>query len=123
MAPIVANTLKEWRLAYPKGELDLVFPNGRGKVENHANIYKRGFLPLQTASGIVDEHGKSKYGLHALRHVAASLFIEQGFLPKRVQAIMGHNSIQMTYDTYGHLFPSPDDDQAAMEQLQARVLA
>ena len=123
MAPIVANTLKEWRLACPKGELNLVCPNGHGKIENHANIYKRGFLPLQIASGVVDEHGKPKYGLHALRHVAASLFIEQGFLPKRVQAIMGHNSIQMTYDTYGHLFPSPDDDQAAMEQLQARVLA
>ncbi len=122
MAPIVGNTLREWRIACPKGDVDLVFPNGRGGVENLSNIYNRGFVPLQIASGVVDEHGKPKYGLHALRHVAASLFIEQGFLPKRIQAIMGHSSIKMTYDTYGHLFPSPDDDQAAMEQLQARVL-
>jgi hypothetical protein len=28
---------------------------------------------------------------------------------------MGHSSIQVTFDTYGHLFP-------AMRQLQARVI-
>jgi hypothetical protein len=30
-----------------------------------------------------------KYGLHALRHAAASLFIEQGFSPKRVAGADG----------------------------------
>jgi len=50
------------------------------------------------------------------------LFIEQGFSPKRVQALMGHSSIQMTFDTYGHLFPAPEDDQVAMRQLQARLI-
>ena len=30
----VANTLKEWKLACPKSEVDLVFPNGAGKVES-----------------------------------------------------------------------------------------
>jgi len=58
---------------------------------------------------------------HSLRHTAASLFIEQGFSPKRVQALMGH-SIGTTFDTYGHLFPSAEDDQAAMSQLQARLI-
>ncbi len=33
LPPIVVNTLKEWRLACPKGALDLVFPNGAGGVE------------------------------------------------------------------------------------------
>jgi hypothetical protein len=28
----------------------------------------------------------------------------------------------MTFDTYGHLFPSKDDDAAAMQQLQARLV-
>ena len=65
---------------------------------------------------------KPKYGLQAFRHAAASLFIDQAFTPKRVQAIMGHSSIQVTYDIYGHLFPSPDDDAAAMAQIQARLV-
>jgi integrase len=67
-------------------------------------------------------HRAPKYGLHSLRHTVASLFIEQGFTPKRVQALMGHSSIQMTFDVYGHLFPSAADDQAAMTQLQARLI-
>jgi integrase len=63
-----------------------------------------------------------KYGLHALRHAAASLFIEQGFSAKRVQVLMGHSTIQVTFDIYGHLFPSHDGDRAAMQQLQARLV-
>jgi len=39
-----------------------------------------------------------------------------------VQALMGHSTIQMTFDTYGHLFPSEKDDQVAMRQLQARLV-
>ena len=35
-----------------------------------------------------------------------------GTAPKRLQALLGHSSIQMTFDTYGHLFPSLEDDQA-----------
>jgi integrase len=63
-----------------------------------------------------------KYGLHSLRHAAASLFIEQGFPPKRVQALMGHSSIQVTFDTYGHLFPSEAEDRVAMGELQMRLI-
>jgi integrase len=141
LAPMVVNTLKEWRLICPRlkkdkddpGELWLVFPNGAGKPESHANILNRGFGPLQVACGIAeatgekDEEGKPilrpRYALHALRHAAASLFIDQGMNPKRVQAIMGHANIQITFDTYGHLFRDDESDQKAMEQMQARLMA
>jgi integrase len=121
MSPMVVNALKEWRLACPRqkpasgdgeGRLWLVFPNGAGKVENHANIANRGFYALQIAAGIVDGDGKAKYGMHALRHFFASWAIERGFSPKRVQSLLGHSSIQMTFDVYGHLFPSLEDDHA-----------
>jgi len=121
MSPMVVNALREWRLACPRvkddagdgeGRLWLVFPNGKGRVENHANIANRGFYALQRKAGIVDPNGKPKYGLHALRHFFASWVIEQGFSPKRLQAMLGHSSIQMTFDVYGHLFPSLEDDHA-----------
>jgi integrase len=121
LAPIVVNALKEWRLACPKGEADLVFPTSQGRTRQINTIHTSGLLPLQQAAGIT-QGSKPKYGMHALRHAAASLFIEQGFTPKRVQALMGHSTIQMTFDTYGHLFPAPEDDQAAMRQLQARLI-
>jgi integrase len=120
MSPMVVNALREWRLACPRtvagdgGEsrLWLVFPNGAGKIENHANIANRGFYALQRAAGIVDRDGAPKYGLHAIRHFFASWAIEREFSPKRVQALLGHSSIQMTFDRYGHLFPSLEDDHA-----------
>jgi integrase len=121
LAPIVVNALKEWRLVCPRGALDLAFPNRRGNVQAHRHVLYRGLGRIEEAAGL-SHRDHPKYGLHAFRHAAASLFIEQGFPPKRVQAILGHSSIVMTFDRYGHLWPSPEDDQAAMRQLQARVV-
>jgi integrase len=107
--------LREWRLQCPKGLLDLVFPTGAGTIENHANIVNRILWPAQTAAGVVDDDGKPKYGMHALRHFYASWCINRkadGGLelpPKTVQARLGHASIVMTLDRYGHLFPTNDD--------------
>jgi integrase len=69
--------LKEWKLACPKGDLGLVFPNGKGKVESLANIINRGLMPVQIAAGLVDGE-KAKYtGMHALRHFYASWCINR----------------------------------------------
>lgn len=125
--PIVVNALKEWKLACPKGELGLVFPNGAGQVEAHANIVNRGLAPTMIAAGVCVATGKpdregrpvpaAKYtGLHSLRHFYASWCINpvsaggQGLTPKVVQERLGHASITMTLDVYGHLFPRGDDD-------------
>jgi integrase len=119
LAPIVVNTLREWRLACPKGAQDLVFPHDSGGVQPYDNIrYALG--GIEPAAGL-STRAHPKYGLHAFRHAAASLFIEQGFSPKRVQVIMGHSSIVMTFDRYGHLWPSPDD-QEALTEMQARLV-
>lgn len=45
---------------------------------------------------------------HDLRHTFVSLLIEQGAHPKYIQEQAGHSSIQVTMDTYGHLFPNRD---------------
>jgi integrase len=76
-----------------------------GKIERHDNIVARGLQALQIKTGIVKENGRGKYGTHALRHFFASWAIDQGFTPKRVQSLLGHSSIRMTLDVYGHLFP------------------
>jgi len=123
MTPGVFNVLREWRLACPKGPLGLVFPNGNGRVESHANIADRGFAPLQRALGLVDEQGRPRYGLPSLRHFFASWAIEQGFTPKRLQVLPGHSSIQMTFDVYGHLFADMEDSHAKFAAGEAAILA
>lgn len=132
LRPIVINTLREWKLQCPHGELGLVFPNGAGGIENLSNILQRGFMPAQIAAGVTvqvkDEHGKvmldnagaplleAKYtGLHSLRHFHASWLINRRVdggleLPaKMVQERLGHSTISMTLDVYGHLFPRGDE--------------
>jgi integrase len=87
---------------------------------------------VQVAAGVtapvLDGHGKptrdkkgkpivtAKYpGMHALRHFYASWCINRkvdGGLelpPKIVQERLGHATITMTMDTYGHMFPRGND--------------
>lgn len=47
---------------------------------------------------------------HELRHTAASLLIAAGADPKSVQEQLGHASITITYDVYGHLFDQHLDE-------------
>jgi len=44
--------------------------------------------------------------IHDLRHTCASLLIAHGAHPKAAQVHLGHSSISVTMDRYGHLFPS-----------------
>lgn len=117
--PVVLDALREWKKDCPKGDLDLVFPNGRGNIESLSNIIARGLKPVQIAAKITVRDGddvKAKYtGMHALRHFYASWCINRkedggmGLPPKTVQTRLGHSSIAVTMDTYGHLFPRGDD--------------
>ena len=116
--PIVINTLKAWQPVCPAGALGLVFPNGAGNVERHSNIGHRFWKPLQRTCGLAGQ-----YKFHALRHAAASLFIGLGWPPKRVQTVLGHASITMTFDRYGHLFADPEGDKEAMKRLEAAISA
>jgi len=129
LSPLVVNTLREWKAKCPKGALGLVLPNGSGNVEDHSNILGRGFFPSQIAAGITDAKGNAKYtGLHALRHFYASWCINRRAdggleLPlKNVQERLGHSTIVLTADRYGHLFPRADDS-AELAAAEKRLLA
>jgi integrase len=124
LAPIVVNTLKQWQTECPRGELDLVFPNTLGNVETMTNIHARCWVPLLLKCGFTDEAGKARYNFHMLRHAAASLFIRYlGWAPKRVQTVMGHASVTLTFDLYGHLFENLEADRADMAKIEAAVRA
>jgi len=152
LPPLALNALREWKLVCPKRdtgrrddqgnairELHLVFPNGSGKVESLANIINRGLIPVQITASVTVDTGKmddkgrpirqAKYtGMHTLRHWYASWCINRpedgglGLPAKVVQARLGHSTIAMTLDVYGHLFP-PGDDADKLAAAERALLA
>jgi len=126
MGPQLLALLREWKVRQPVEQRvnGLVFPDAAGNVEDHTTLYRR-FGALQLACGIAkveDGERRPKFGLHALRHACASLLIAQRWQPKRIQTFMGHSSITLTYDVYGHLFGDAEGDQKAMTQLEQSLL-
>ena len=73
-----------------------------------------------------DKDGKpllrGKYNLHALRHFYCSWLISRGRAPKAIQVEMGHSSLVLTLDVYGHLLPRQDDAEE-MARAEAALLA
>jgi integrase len=51
-------------------------------------------------------------GLHDARHTAASLMIAAGLNPKEISEYLGHASITITIDRYGHLLPGSFSEAA-----------
>jgi integrase len=139
LAPMVLSALREWKLACPRREtgkkdangvpireLHYVFPGATGETESLRTILYRHWEPLQIAAGVsvpaLDDGGNSvmaaKYaGVHALRHFFCSWCAARpqdgglGLPLKTVQVRMGHSTLAMTADRYGHLFPSTDDTE------------
>ena len=129
LGPQVVNTLREWKLACPKGEVGLVFPTPSGGIALHNNVV-RALTATVRAAGLINSNGEPKYtGLHALRHFYASWCINppdrggQGLPPKVVQQLLGHSSIVMTMDTYGHLFPADEDAHKRLAEAESALLS
>jgi integrase len=97
--------LRDKRLleAYLKGKNDisdeLVFRSPEKAILDPDNLYHRIFLPVLAKAGI------RKIRLHDLRHTFGSLLLQNGASIVYVKEQMGHSSIQVTVDTYGHLIP------------------
>jgi integrase len=127
LAPDLLMALKKWKLACPKGEADVVFPTSTGRIDHHANML-RGLAPIMIAAGVVDKKGEPKYALHAFRHFFASWCVNPTArggreLPaKEAQGLLGHSSIVMTLDLYGHMFP-PAGDRTELAEAARALLA
>ncbi|MDI6690007.1 MAG: site-specific integrase [Actinomycetota bacterium] len=112
-SPYLISVLKRHRLSCPPSELDLVFPNKEGKIMDAENMGRRHFLPALRRAGL------RKIRFHDLRHTYTSLLIAQGENLKFIQQQLGHSSLQVTLDRYGHLMPQVQ--HGAGERLQSTV--
>ena len=86
---------------------DLVFTSPQGGPLRYSNFRQRHWTAATEKAGL------SGLEIHELRHTAVSLMINQGADPKLIQSQLGHASISITYDVYGHLFPDRLDELAS----------
>src|SRR6185369_12096595 len=97
----------------PIGE-GYIFRLNEGQPLDGDNWSKRCLTPM-----LKKIEGVSPIGLHGFRHTYASLLINQGEPLKYVSRQLGHASIQITADLYGHLFR--ETSVVAMRRLDANM--
>ena len=85
----------------------LLFRSSRGHTLRNSNFRRRVWIPAVRDADVPDG-----LRIHDLRHTCASLLIAEGAHPKVIQQHLGHSSINVTMDRYGHLFPSQMDEYA-----------
>ena len=92
-------------------DLDLVFASSTGTVLEAARITRTFQHDLKAAS-------LPPIRLHDLRHTFATLALEQGVPMKAVQSALGHSTVAVTMDVYGHITPAMQDSVAeTMDRL------
>ena len=97
----------------------LVFTSREGQPLRNSNFRRRVWHRATADAGLAEG-----LRIHDLRHTCASLLIAQGAHPKAIQVHLGHSSISVTMDRYGHLFPSDMDALAAdLDAVRSRALA
>ena len=81
----------------------LVFTSPKGEVLRQSNFYRRIYKPAVIPASL-----DPALRFHDLRHTAVALMIERGAHPTAIKERLGHSSISITLDTYGHLMASVD---------------
>ncbi len=102
----LGDTLGRHMAVYPPVD-GHVFTSAGGGLLRRSNLRRRVFLPAVRAS--VGEPMR----FHDLRHSHVAALIAQGEHPKVIQTRLGHSSIKVTLDRYGHLFDGLDEAAAA----------
>jgi integrase len=85
----------------------LVFTTRFGRQIRASNFRMDHWRPALAKAGLPET-----VTIHALRHTCAAMLVRQNVPPKAIQRILGHSSIAVTLDVYGHLYESAMDDAA-----------
>jgi integrase len=83
----------------------LLFTGLRGRPITQSNFIRQVWYPAVQRAGIRPPLPR----VHDLRHTAVALAVASGAHPKEIQIRLGHSSITVTLDRYGHVFPTLDD--------------
>jgi integrase len=109
MPAVLRELILDRRLENPSAsDRALVFGSGEEDPFHAATLYRRGDATWR-AAGI-----NERLRLHQARHTYASFMIAAGVNAKALSQFMGHSSIKVTFDLYGHLMPGSEREAAGM---------
>ncbi len=97
----LASEMSEHMAGRPATSDAFVFTAPNGGPLRHSTFYSRHYRP---AVARVDLDPRTRF--HDLRHTAAAMMIAQGAHLLVVKERLGHSSIAVTADRYGHMYPS-----------------
>jgi integrase len=108
MPGLLRDHLMDRRLAVADAGDDALVFGASPDRPFHANVvYRRADLAW-------DKAGLGHLRLHQARHTYASFMIAAGINAKALSTFMGHSSIKVTFDLYGHLMPGTEAEAAAL---------
>lgn len=97
---VLAQELGEHLATVGRDPDALVFTSPDGGPLRHQNFYRRFFKPAVERAAL-----PPSLRFHDLRHTYAALLIAQGAHPRAMMERLGHSSVTVTINTYGHLMP------------------
>lgn len=106
------DMLAEQLAGIPEDPEALVFTDPQGQPLRNSSFHRQVWAPAVQASGV-----PADLRIHDLRHTCAALLIANRAGPKEIQEHLGHSTIRVTFDRYGHLFP--ESREALAEGLDA----
>ncbi len=112
---IVVDSLARHLEAYPPVD-EMVWTTERG------HLLRRGSFGRIWRKAVAESVGPP-CRVHDLRHTHAAWLIADGEHPKAIQTRLGHGSISVTMDRYGHLMDGLDDQIAAHLDARAESVA
>ncbi len=110
----------EWRNAQGAGPDDLLFLDEDSNPVVHTIFYGRHFRP--TVTRLVKAGMFPHVNFHGLRDSAASILINDGASMYDIKERLGHSTMALTANTYGHFFESRDRKLAnALDRARANA--
>jgi integrase len=103
IVPRLAKLLDAHRERTERGDDDLVFGAAASRPFERSTIRRRALSAWK-------DKGLAPLKVHECRHTAASFLIASGLNAKAVSTILGHASIAITFDRYGHMFKGSEDE-------------
>jgi integrase len=107
IAGILRDLLLERRIASGRSGVELFFGRSESSPFRPESVQKRADKAWKKA-------GLERLAFHDCRHTAASLMIDAGVNAKALCTFMGHGSIKVTFDIYGHLMPGSEEQAASL---------